>query len=105
MFNFSFALKNHSFKGRSISLGSNPALPLRHGPAPTPGLRYKNIGKSGLRISNVGLGTWPVFSPGVQEDQAEAIVRLAIESGINIFDISEAHSGLISMFFLQFYSS
>ncbi|XP_067641899.1 uncharacterized protein Hk isoform X2 [Eurosta solidaginis] len=78
--------------GRSISLGSNPALPLRHGSAPTPGLRYKNLGKSGLRVSNVGLGTWPVFSPGVSDEQAEAILRLAIESGINMFDISEAHS-------------
>lgn len=78
--------------GRSISLGSNPALPLRHGSTPTPGLRYKNLGKSGLRISNVGLGTWPVFSPGVSDDQAEAILKLAIDSGINLFDISEAHS-------------
>ncbi|XP_068156231.1 uncharacterized protein Hk isoform X2 [Drosophila tropicalis] len=78
--------------GRSISLGSNPALPLRHGSTPTPGLRYKNLGKSGLRISNVGLGTWPVFSPGVSDEQAEAILKLAIESGINLFDISEAHS-------------
>ncbi|XP_073832204.1 uncharacterized protein isoform X5 [Musca autumnalis] len=78
--------------GRSLSLGSNPALPLRPGSTPTPGLRYKNLGKSGLRVSNVGLGTWPVFSPGVSEDQAEAILKLAIESGINLFDISEAHS-------------
>ncbi|XP_034490317.1 voltage-gated potassium channel subunit beta-2 [Drosophila innubila] len=80
------------FSGRSISLGSNPALPLRHGSTPTPGLRYKNLGKSGLRISNVGLGTWPVFSPGVSDEQAEAILKLAIDSGINLFDISEAHS-------------
>ncbi|XP_037889416.1 voltage-gated potassium channel subunit beta-3-like isoform X2 [Glossina fuscipes] len=80
------------FSGRSISLGSNPALPLRPGSTPTPGLRYKNLGKSGLRVSNVGLGTWPVFSPGVSDDQAEAILKLAIESGINLFDISEAHS-------------
>lgn len=80
-------------EGRSISLGSNAALPLRHGATPTPGLRYKNLGKSGLRVSNVGLGTWPVFSPGVSEEQAEAILKLAVESGINMFDISEAHSG------------
>lgn len=89
-----FVLKIFSLNsGRSISLGSNPAIPARHGSTPTPGLRYKNLGKSGLRISNVGLGTWPVFSPGVPEDQSEAIIKLAVESGINIFDISEAHSG------------
>lgn len=74
-------------------MGSNPALTIRHGTTPTPGLRYKNLGKSGLRVSNVGLGTWPIFSPGVPEEQSEAIVKLAYDSGINIFDISEAHSG------------
>lgn len=79
--------------GRSISLGSNPAIPVRNNATATPGLRYKNLGKSGLRVSNVGLGTWPIFSPGVSEEQAEAILRLAIDSGINLFDLSEAHSG------------
>lgn len=71
-------------------------MTLRHGVAPTPGLRYKNLGKSGLRVSNVGLGTWPIFSPGVPEEQADAIVKLAYDSGINIFDISEAHSGMVT---------
>jgi potassium voltage-gated channel Shaker-related subfamily A, beta member 2 len=79
--------------GRSISLGSNPGMPLRQNATTTPGLRYKNLGKSGLRVSNVGLGTWPIFTPSVSEEQAEAIVRLAVESGINLFDLSEAHSG------------
>ncbi|EDS38110.1 potassium channel beta [Culex quinquefasciatus] len=79
---------------RSISLGSNPAIPVRNNATATPGLRYKNLGKSGLRVSNVGLGTWPIFSPGVSEEQAEAILRLAIDSGINLFDLSEAHSEL-----------
>lgn len=86
---------NNIWTGHSLSLGSNPAIPLRPGIAPTPGLRYKNLGKSGLRVSNVGLGTWPIFSPGVTEEQAEAIIKLAYDSGINIFDISEAHSGML----------
>ncbi|KAL1514104.1 hypothetical protein ABEB36_003421 [Hypothenemus hampei] len=59
----------------------------------TPGLRYRNLGKSGLRVSNIGLGTWPTFSPNVTEEQAEQIIVLAVESGINVFDLSEAHSG------------
>ncbi|XP_023247847.1 voltage-gated potassium channel subunit beta-2 [Copidosoma floridanum] len=63
---------------------------------PSPGIRYRNLGKSGLRVSNVGLGTWTMFG-GVNgtntEDNAEAIIALAYESGINVFDLSEAHSG------------
>lgn len=38
-------------------------------------------------------GTWPTFSPNVTEEQAEQIIVLAIDSGINVFDLSEAHSG------------
>ncbi|XP_077301966.1 potassium voltage-gated channel subfamily A regulatory beta subunit hyperkinetic isoform X2 [Arctopsyche grandis] len=59
----------------------------------TPGLRYKNLGKSGLRVSNVGLGTWAVFGPTVAEETSEEIINLALDSGINLFDLSEAHSG------------
>lgn len=63
---------------------------------PSPGIRYRNLGKSGLRVSNVGLGTWTTFG-GVggtnNEETAEAVVTLAYDSGINVFDLSEAHSG------------
>lgn len=41
-------------------------------------------------------GTWTMFG-GVNgsnsEENAEAVVSLAYESGINVFDLSEAHSG------------
>uniref|UniRef100_A0A6P7FBU5 Voltage-gated potassium channel subunit beta-3-like isoform X3 n=1 Tax=Diabrotica virgifera virgifera TaxID=50390 RepID=A0A6P7FBU5_DIAVI len=74
---------------------SAPAVPLQlaRQACVTPGLRYRNLGKSGLRVSNIGLGTWPTFSPNLTEEQAEQIIVLAVESGINVFDLSEAHSG------------
>nr|CAD7455462.1 unnamed protein product [Timema tahoe] len=69
----------------------------------TPGLRYRNLGKSGLRVSNVGLGyerglplagTWVTFGNGTSsEEQAEEVINLAYDSGINLFDLSEAYSG------------
>lgn len=41
-------------------------------------------------------GTWTMFG-GVNgtntEENAEAVIALAYESGINVFDLSEAHSG------------
>ncbi|KAB0798073.1 hypothetical protein PPYR_09066 [Photinus pyralis] len=75
----------HSAPGNPYQLSRQTSL--------TPGLRYRNLGKSGLRVSNIGLGTWPIFGPGVTEEQAEQIVSLAMDSGINVFDLSEAHSG------------
>ncbi|XP_015836069.1 voltage-gated potassium channel subunit beta-2 [Tribolium castaneum] len=71
----------------------NAALQLAKQTSTAPGLRYRNLGKSGLRVSNIGLGTWPTFGPNVTEEQAEQIIVLAVESGINVFDLSEAHSG------------
>lgn len=38
-------------------------------------------------------GTWSAFSDDVMEEQAEAIIAAAYEAGINLFDLSEAHSG------------
>lgn len=38
------------------SAGANPYQVSRQA-SMTPGLRYRNLGKSGLRVSNIGLGT------------------------------------------------
>ncbi|XP_041987860.1 voltage-gated potassium channel subunit beta-2 isoform X3 [Aricia agestis] len=53
----------------------------------TPGLRYKNLGKSGLRVPNIGLGLWTTLNEYCIED----IIVTALENGINLFDLSEAH--------------
>lgn len=39
------------------------------------------------------LGAWATFGGGVSETEAEAIVEAAYYAGINLFDLSEAHSG------------
>lgn len=66
----------------------------------TPGLRYRNLGKSGLRVSNIGLGAWVTFGGGVSELEAEAVVEAAYLAGINLFDLSEAHTGPRAELFL-----
>jgi aryl-alcohol dehydrogenase-like predicted oxidoreductase len=76
----------------SYGYGVNSSI--RPTSTPTPGLRYKNLGKSGLRCSNVGLGTWSLFTPAIAFEQADSIIKLAYDSGINVFDLSEAHSGM-----------
>lgn len=78
-----------------ILTGSNPGI----GPEPVtklgvgvaPGLRYRHLGKSGLKVSSVGLGSLKAFSSDDCELNEE-LVTLAFESGINFFDISEPFS-------------
>jgi len=57
----------------------------------TPGLRYRNLGKSGLRVSSIGLATWMLTSEPAET--AESVITLAYENGINLFDLSDAYSG------------
>nr|XP_055043733.1 voltage-gated potassium channel subunit beta-1-like isoform X1 [Misgurnus anguillicaudatus] len=56
------------------------------------GMRYRNLGKSGLRVSCLGLGTWVTFGGQVTDEVAEQIMTLAYENGINLFDTAEVYA-------------
>lgn len=57
-------------------------------------MKYRHVGKSGLRVSEIALGSWMTdLRGGSQEDTARDIVRLAYDSGINFFDCADAYSG------------
>ncbi|XP_041655537.1 voltage-gated potassium channel subunit beta-2-like [Cheilinus undulatus] len=56
------------------------------------GMAYRNLGKSGLRVSCLGLGTWVTFGGQVSNEVAEELVTLAYESGINLFDTAEVYT-------------
>lgn len=58
-------------------------------PSLTSGLRYRNLGKSGLRVSNIGLATWTTFNTAINEEQLDAVVTAAYNAGINLFDLTE----------------
>lgn len=58
-------------------------------PSQTSGLRYRNLGKSGLRVSNIGLATWSTFNAAANEEQLDAVVTAAYNAGINLFDLTE----------------
>merc|ERR1712059_14883 len=78
-----------------ILTGSNPGIGpdtvTKLCPGTAPGLRYRHLGKSGLRVSTIGLGSLKAFSSDDCELNEE-LVSLAFESGINFFDISEPFS-------------
>jgi len=61
------------------------------GTSTAPGLRFRHLGKSGLKVSNIGLGSLKAFSSDDCELNEE-LVGLAFDSGINFFDISEPYS-------------
>lgn len=57
-------------------------------------MKYRNVGKSGLKISEIALGSWMTeLTNAEQQETAKDIVRLAYEKGINFFDCADAYSG------------
>uniref|UniRef100_A0A8C5HC12 Voltage-gated potassium channel subunit beta-1 n=1 Tax=Gouania willdenowi TaxID=441366 RepID=A0A8C5HC12_GOUWI len=61
---------------------------------------YRNLGKSGLRVSCLGLGTWVTIGGQITNEVAEELVTLAYERGINLFDTAEIYNaGKYLLFF------
>ncbi|XP_004504882.3 L-galactose dehydrogenase [Cicer arietinum] len=61
-------------------------------------MELRELGRTGLKLSCVGFGASPlgnVFG-SVSEEQANASVRLAFQSGINFFDTSPYYGGTLS---------
>uniref|UniRef100_A0AAY4DKR5 NADP-dependent oxidoreductase domain-containing protein n=1 Tax=Denticeps clupeoides TaxID=299321 RepID=A0AAY4DKR5_9TELE len=56
------------------------------------GMQYRNLGKSGLRVSCLGLGTWVTFGGQISDEVAEQLMTIAYESGINLFDTAEVYA-------------
>lgn len=57
-------------------------------------MKYRSVGKSGLKISEVALGSWVTDLKGTAaEDVAKETVKLAYDSGVSFFDCADAYSG------------
>ena len=53
---------------------------------------YRDFGRTGWKVSAIGLGTWNIgnqWGP-VDEPTAFATVRAAFEHGMNLFDAAES---------------
>lgn len=57
-------------------------------------MKYRNMGKWGLKLSEIALGSWMTVltSPEAKETAANT-VKLAFENGINFFDCADGYSG------------
>ena len=58
-----------------------------------PGTQYRMLGKTGERVSPIGIGGWHLGLPHVDEQVALRIVRSAIDRGVNFMDNSWDYNG------------
>ncbi len=54
-------------------------------------MQYRQLGRSDLMVSEIGLGSWLTYGVGVEADRATACVRRAFEVGINFFDTANVY--------------
>jgi len=55
-------------------------------------MKYRNVGKSGLRVSEIALGSWMTDLKGSDKYEiAKKTVQLAYENGVNFFDCADAY--------------
>jgi len=50
-------------------------------------MEYRNLGKSGLKVSELSFGSWVTFGKQVDIDLAVSMMKKAYDSGINFFDL------------------
>ena len=56
-------------------------------------MEFRRLGRSGLSISEISYGNWITHGSQVEEDQAVACVRAALDAGITTFDTADVYAG------------
>ncbi len=54
-------------------------------------MKYRRLGKSGLKVSEISLGSWLTYGKSVEDDTATKTIRRAYELGINSFDSANVY--------------
>ncbi|MDF2669615.1 MAG: aldo/keto reductase, partial [Paenibacillus sp.] len=54
-------------------------------------MQYRRLGNSGVKVSEISLGSWLTYGGSVEADQSEAVIDRAYELGINFFDTANGY--------------
>jgi voltage-dependent potassium channel beta subunit len=55
-------------------------------------MQYRRLGRAGVRVSAISLGSWLTYGNAVAEETALACLRRAYELGINFFDTANVYN-------------
>jgi aryl-alcohol dehydrogenase-like predicted oxidoreductase len=56
-------------------------------------MRYRQLGRWGVNVSVIGLGSWLTYGGAVEESAARDCIVSAFENGINFFDTANVYAG------------
>lgn len=55
-------------------------------------MHYRRLGRSGLKVSEISLGSWVTFGSQVDEQNAIEIMHAAYDNGVNFFDNADMYA-------------
>ena len=55
-------------------------------------MELRNLGHSGLQVSEISLGSWLTFGSSVDREATRALVQQAYDLGINLFDTADVYA-------------
>lgn len=55
-------------------------------------MNYRRLGNSGLKVSEVGLGSWLTYGSSTEADISDRCIQFAFECGINFFDTANGYA-------------
>ena len=55
-------------------------------------MQYRQLGRWGMRVSSVGLGSWLTYGGSVEEETARTCMRRAYELGVTFFDTANVYA-------------
>src|SRR5690606_39290634 len=56
-------------------------------------MQFRHLGRSGMLVSEISYGNWITHGSQIEEEQAIACVRAALDSGITTFDTADTYAG------------
>jgi voltage-dependent potassium channel beta subunit len=59
-------------------------------------MHYRRLGRSGLKVSEISLGSWITFANQLDEKRAADLLHAAYDQGINFFDNADAYGNGVS---------
>lgn len=58
-------------------------------------MKYKTLGKSGIKVSEIGFGAWSIalawWGKKIEEDEAKRMLKKAYDVGINLFETADMY--------------
>ena len=55
-------------------------------------MKYRNVGKTGLKVSDISLGAWLTYGGTAEDEASKACITKAIELGVNFIDIADVYA-------------